>query len=183
MPPGETSPYSALSAMAIDPQFITLDHVEDFAEIGGEAALEAPTARASRRGTRRAAHRVRRGARAEGCRAAPLLRAVPSTSISLADTQARDRRFVRTSRSRPGGSTTTRCFARCMRVTSERAWSDWPEPLRDRISRTPLAEARAELADEILYRQYLQWLAGEQWARAHAARPATSRSSATCRSW
>jgi 4-alpha-glucanotransferase len=40
MPPGETSPYSALSAMAIDPQFITLDDVEDFAEIGGEPALE-----------------------------------------------------------------------------------------------------------------------------------------------
>src|ERR1700741_3051159 len=40
MPPGETSPYSALSAMAIDPQFITLDRVEDFAEIGGEDALE-----------------------------------------------------------------------------------------------------------------------------------------------
>src|SRR4051812_42414455 len=40
MPPGETSPYSALSAMAIDPQFITLDYVEDFADIGGESALE-----------------------------------------------------------------------------------------------------------------------------------------------
>src|SRR5436190_1422432 len=40
MPPGETSPYSALSAMAIDPQFITIDEVEDFVEIGGEAALE-----------------------------------------------------------------------------------------------------------------------------------------------
>src|SRR5215475_8784451 len=40
MPPGEASPYSALSAMAIDPQFITLEHVEDFAEIGGETALE-----------------------------------------------------------------------------------------------------------------------------------------------
>src|SRR4051812_18980189 len=40
MPPGETSPYSALSAMAIDPQFITLDRVEDFAAIGGEPALE-----------------------------------------------------------------------------------------------------------------------------------------------
>ena len=25
MPPGESSPYSALSAMAIDPQFITVD--------------------------------------------------------------------------------------------------------------------------------------------------------------
>src|SRR5258705_7052724 len=40
MPPGETSPYSALSAMAIDPQFITLAHVDDFLEIGGEEALD-----------------------------------------------------------------------------------------------------------------------------------------------
>src|SRR5688572_69603 len=40
MPPGETSPYSALSAMAIDPQFISMGLVEDFASIGGEASLE-----------------------------------------------------------------------------------------------------------------------------------------------
>src|SRR5215813_5410399 len=41
MPPGETSPYSALSAMAIDPQFIALHELEDFAAIGGEDALDA----------------------------------------------------------------------------------------------------------------------------------------------
>ena len=40
MPPGETSPYSALSAMAIDPQFIAVHAVEDFAAIGGEERLE-----------------------------------------------------------------------------------------------------------------------------------------------
>src|SRR3954451_16939903 len=40
MPPGETSPYSALSATAIDPQFISIDPLEDFDAIGGEAALE-----------------------------------------------------------------------------------------------------------------------------------------------
>src|SRR5687767_12540430 len=40
MPPGETSPYSALSAMAIDPQFISLHQLEDFDGIGGEEALE-----------------------------------------------------------------------------------------------------------------------------------------------
>src|SRR5687768_13840835 len=40
MPPGETSPYSALSAMAIDPQFVSLEALEDFAAIGGEPALE-----------------------------------------------------------------------------------------------------------------------------------------------
>src|SRR5687768_588685 len=41
MPPQERSPYSALSAMAIDPQFISMAAVEDFAAIGGEASLEA----------------------------------------------------------------------------------------------------------------------------------------------
>src|SRR5687767_7064853 len=33
MPPGQTSPYSALSAMAIDPQFIGVERLEDFASI------------------------------------------------------------------------------------------------------------------------------------------------------
>jgi 4-alpha-glucanotransferase len=41
MPPRETSPYSALSAMAIDPQFITLATLEDFDAIGGERSLTA----------------------------------------------------------------------------------------------------------------------------------------------
>ena len=41
MPPHETSPYSALSAMAIDPQFISLADLEDFAALGGEARLDA----------------------------------------------------------------------------------------------------------------------------------------------
>ena len=40
MPPGERSPYSALSAMAIDPQFISLRQLEDFDALGGEAQLE-----------------------------------------------------------------------------------------------------------------------------------------------
>src|SRR5215203_3329115 len=39
MPPGERSPYSALSAMAIDPQFISLGQLEDFTAAGGEAQL------------------------------------------------------------------------------------------------------------------------------------------------
>ena len=45
---------------------------------------------------------------------------------------------------------------------------DWPAPFRNR-SPAALASARLELADDILFRQYVQWLAGEQWARARAA--------------
>src|SRR5215831_14194656 len=40
MPSTETSPYSALSAMAIDPQFISLRHVAEFQAMGGESSLE-----------------------------------------------------------------------------------------------------------------------------------------------
>ena len=36
LPPHERSPYSALSAMAIDPQLITMAAVEDVDAIGGE---------------------------------------------------------------------------------------------------------------------------------------------------
>ena len=72
-------PYSALSAMAIDPQFITLDAVEDFAAIGGEAALEPElrarldAARAARAIDYAAVRRLKRDG------AAPCVRALPRT--------------------------------------------------------------------------------------------------------
>ena len=39
MAPGQHSPYSAISAMAIDPIFISLRNVPEFEALGGEAAL------------------------------------------------------------------------------------------------------------------------------------------------
>src|SRR5213594_2822423 len=39
MAPGQQSPYSAISAMAIDPVFIALPAVPDFEAIGGERSL------------------------------------------------------------------------------------------------------------------------------------------------
>jgi 4-alpha-glucanotransferase len=50
----------------------------------------------------------------------------------------------------------------------ERPWMDWPAELRDR-DRSALAEARASLSREILFYQYVQWVAADQW---HAARMA-----------
>ena len=40
MPPIETSPYSAMTAMALDPIYITMAKVPDFAGLGGELALD-----------------------------------------------------------------------------------------------------------------------------------------------
>src|SRR5919197_4713034 len=39
MAPGQQSPYSAISAMAVDPLYIRVPDVADFAALGGEASL------------------------------------------------------------------------------------------------------------------------------------------------
>ena len=46
MAPGQQSPYSAISAMAIDPIFIRVPAVPEFAALGGEAALSPRRSRA-----------------------------------------------------------------------------------------------------------------------------------------
>src|ERR1019366_7253655 len=40
MAPGQQSPYSAISAMAIDPIFISMRDVSDFEALGGEVLLD-----------------------------------------------------------------------------------------------------------------------------------------------
>ena len=52
MAPGQQSPYSAISAMAIDPIFIRVPDVPEFAALGGEASLLAGRSRRARGGPR-----------------------------------------------------------------------------------------------------------------------------------
>src|SRR4029077_14933608 len=47
----------------------------------------------------------------------------------------------------------------------ERPWTAWPLDLQRREP-AAIDRARRELAHEVLFRQYLQWLAGSQWRRA-----------------
>jgi 4-alpha-glucanotransferase len=49
----------------------------------------------------------------------------------------------------------------------ERSWVEWPEPVRERAA-SALESARAALADDIMFRQYVQWVAGDQWSTARA---------------
>ena len=163
MPPGETSPYSALSAMAIDPQFITLEAVEDWAAIGGEGALDA-----AQRAT------------LDAVRIAP---AIDYGRVRPLKLDALRRAFAHF-REHEWGSASARGRALQVFIAEqqwwleeyalfralharheERSWMEWPEPLRTR-NEDALAAARRELADDILYRQYVQWIAGEQWRRA-----------------
>jgi 4-alpha-glucanotransferase len=163
MPPGESSPYSALSAMAIDPQFVTLDAVEDFAAIGGELALEAELR-----------------ARLDAARAA---RTIDYAAVRALKRVALERSFAHFQRTEWSGNTRRASrfrsyvaeqswwlddyalFRALHAHEGERPWMIWPEPIR---TRQPMAleRARTELADDVLFRQYVQWTADEQWAAA-----------------
>jgi 4-alpha-glucanotransferase len=163
MPPGEASPYSALSAMAIDPQFISMDAVEDFAAIGGEGGMTAERRR--RLDDARNATSIDYGT----------VRELKQHALACAFAHFREREL-------PGGTRRAAAFRAYVEEQSwwledyalfralharyrERAWTDWPEPFRTRQPKA-VQTARRELADDILFRQYVQWLAGDQWARA-----------------
>ena len=169
MAPGQTSPSSAISAMALDPIYISLPDVYDFKAFGGEARLDLAdqvAIRASRNATRVDYASVRR---------------VKEHALRLAFSHFWDTEWVRgTARA---GSFAAFCsweewwladyaLYRALRERSGgHSWTEWDAPLRRRDA-DALEEARDELATEILFYQYLQWLADEQWQDAReAARP------------
>src|SRR3989442_1504837 len=45
----------------------------------------------------------------------------------------------------------------------ERPWTEWPEALQRREP-AAIDQSRRELAREVLFYQYLQWMASTQWA-------------------
>ena len=163
MPPGETSPYSALSAMAVDPQFIAVHALEDFEATGGEQAL-APRVRQRLDAAREAA--------AIDYRA---VRDVKQEALRRSYAHFRDRELA--SGTRRGSSFLAFCddqawwldeyalFRALHAHHEERSWFDWPVPLRERQPQA-LDEARQTLADDLRFRQYVQWVAADQWGSA-----------------
>jgi 4-alpha-glucanotransferase len=163
MAPGQQSPYSAISALAIDPIFISVPQVPEFVALGGEAALSAVD--------REALAAVRRSPRIEHREVRPLKRRALRSAFE---------RFLE--REWRGGSDRGRAFDlyvseqawwledyglfRALHAREhERPWMEWPEALQRRDP-PAIDRARRELADEVLFQQYLQWLAGSQWQRA-----------------
>ena len=160
MAPGQQSPYSALSAMAIDPIYILVQDVPEFSGPPDGAAID--QARCARKIDYRTVRRLKNAA--------------------LADAFARfhEAEWSRdTERAREFRDFVARqawwledygLFRAIHAVEQERGWTDWPEPIR---RREPAAvdRTRREVAREVLYRQYLQWIADSQW---RAARKATA---------
>jgi 4-alpha-glucanotransferase len=163
LPESETSPYSALTAMAIDPIYISLPAVEDFAALGGEGRLSTADrdALARVRSATRVAYKEVRALKNRWLRKAfqQFARHELSTGSRRAKTFAE---FVQAH----AAWLDDYALYRALRDRfSQQAWWNWPKPLATRQP-GPLATASQELRDEINYRKYLQWVAAEQWAGA-----------------
>ncbi|MEO8481621.1 MAG: 4-alpha-glucanotransferase [Acidobacteriota bacterium] len=163
MPSGMTSPYSAISTLSIDPIFISLAGVSDFARAGGTPALsvDAQAAIGSARQSPMVDYDAVRRAKdeAHALAFAAFLKEeweqLTPRASSLAAYVARERWWLDD-------------YALYLAIAASRAepsWRAWPAPLRDREPRA-LDEARRQLSREVLLHQYLQWVAEGQWQTA-----------------
>ena len=166
MPPGMTSPYSAISTLSIDPIFIALSPMLDFARAGGTAALsfDAQAALTSARHSPTVDYDSVRTAKGEalGLAFAAFLKdereQLTPRAGSLAAYVARERWWLDD-------------YALYLAIAASRhetSWRAWPDPLRNREPRA-LDEARRQLSREVLHHQYLQWIAEGQWQEARVA--------------
>jgi 4-alpha-glucanotransferase len=165
MEEGQSSPYSALSAMAVDPIFIALRDVEDFSDAGGEQAL----------GTEDGS--VLRAVRDTAAIDYESVRTIKSHALGLAFSSFHSRHWVKDT---PRAAELRRfidsdgwwlddyALFRALHEEDPRSWLEWSADLRDREPGA-LAAARHRLSDRILHYQYLQWLVDEQWQRVRRA--------------
>ncbi len=164
MAPGEQSPYSAISAMAIDPIFIRMSDVPEFAAIGGEASLS-PGDRDALAAVRRTPHVDYGAARRlkEAAQRAAFARFMDAEWPANSDRAKALRTFI----SEQAWWIEDYALFRSIhaREGDDRSWTDWPPSLRQR-NHTSIARVRQDLALDVRFRQYQQWLAAEQWRRA-----------------
>ena len=154
-----------MTAMALDPIYISMANVPDFAGLGGELALDGAEQAELAAAAPVAADRIRVDPPPEGTLAAAMRSIASSGSRCRAARRGRCDSTRLSPRSR-GGSTNTRCFDRCIALHDELPWTEWPEPLARADASAVERSARRRCSLEITYRSYLQWIAAEQWAEA-----------------
>jgi 4-alpha-glucanotransferase len=163
---GQSSPYSALSAMAIDPIFIAVEKMIDFRESGGVAALAVEG-----RGE------VDEARRAQGVQYATVRAAKARAFRAAYDRFAASELHAGSARANDFGAFVERegwwleSYALFRALHDEHAgryWREWDGPLRDRDPEA-LVAARTRLASTVRYCQYQQWIADGQWQRARQA--------------
>jgi 4-alpha-glucanotransferase len=165
MPHGQTSPYSAVSTLAIDPIYISLRRLPDFERAGGMAALSG--------GAREAIDAARRAS------------IVWYDMVRVAKEEALRRAFswfvddewsARTPRAEALSAYVERerwwiddyaLFLALRDAHGRASWRDWPPALAARHPEA-MADARQMFGREVLFHQYAQWMAEAQWQAARA---------------
>jgi 4-alpha-glucanotransferase len=166
MAEGGTSPYSASSAMAIDPIFIAVEHLEDFVRAGGIEALPAETRDelAALRTTTHVDHAViRRVKQAALDRAFNRFIAEEWELLTL-----RGSKLARYIANERWWLDDYALFRAIDAEAGGRPWREWPAPLAERHP-DALDDARRRMKREVLRHQYLQWTAETQWRAAREA--------------
>ncbi len=162
MADGQHSPYSAMSAMAIDPIYIALREVEEFSAAGGEASLS--------HDDRASLDQVRRQPRVDY----DVIRDIKSRALGSAFQRFDDQEWAtRSARAREFLAFREReawwladyaLFRSISEEQNGRYWLEWNQGLRDRQT-DALREAERRLEREIRFRSWLQWIADDQWHR------------------
>lgn len=165
MAPCQSSPYSAISAMAIDPIFISAPAVPEFQRAGGEASLDVAS--------RRELARVRATRTIDYAAVRRLKQAALAASFRLFVDEEWNRGTARAAALQAFANEQAwwvedyALFRAIHAAHAERPWLEWPVGLRRRDP-AAVAAARRELADAILLNKYLQWIADTQWHQARA---------------
>ena len=165
-PSGHHSPYATVSAMAIDPIYLRLADVSEFAAGGGEEQLTAEQ-RQRLADVRRSVHVDYDG-----------VREVKEAALRIAFQRfEQDHGRLQTPRAaefagymqREAGWLEDYALFRALRDRFEsQPWWEWPDGLSTRQP-SALEVARRSLSQDIRFHAYLQWLADGQWQAARAA--------------
>ncbi len=162
---GESSPYSAATAFALDPVYLSLDDVEDFVASGGRAGLGAGEAtHLDRLATTTAVDW-------------PVVRGLKQRAIERAfawfeehewQTGSARRRELEAFIELHRAWLPDYALFRAVHDVRQRAWWDWPRGLKDRDP-AALAAARSEHERAILRRCWVEWQLDRQWTAARQA--------------
>jgi 4-alpha-glucanotransferase len=176
---GETSPYAALTAFGIDPMYVSLADVPDLGSDVQNAVERARLPRVIHYGGSEgnSAYALLARARASSAVDYGAVRQLKRQALRVAFDRFHEHEHLRGS----ARAAAMRAFARqnelwladyaLFRALKDahggRAWWEWGEAIRDRRPKA-LAEARVHLAKEVLFHEYVQWIAHAQWYDARA---------------
>jgi 4-alpha-glucanotransferase len=156
---GETSPYSAATAFAIDPVYLGLDACEDFVAAGGRSALSSED--------RRLLDEVQSAPSVEWRRLRPLKERAARMAFAhfrANEWRRRSKRARQLAEFRDENQDWLADYAlfAVLHDEQQKHWKDWPAEL---AQRKPAALARAEKAhaDDVLYVMWQQWQLDLQW--------------------